>query len=156
MRKNWLLIVGGVLLITAAVIVINSARTKAPVAESDNHNHTPVDKYAYDPKRVPAHLEEAPAIASLGPTLSPEKFVGDTRIAYRYVKEIPQTIAQLPCYCNCDRSAGHKSLYSCYEDDHAAHCQVCVDEVLLAYRLDKKEKLSPAEIRKRIVEQYTR
>jgi hypothetical protein len=160
MKKNWLLIVGGVLLVTATLIVINSARTKpveqvADNGSSDNHNHSGPTTPAFDPKRVPAHFEQPPNLTSLGPTLAPERFIGKTREAYKVVKEIPQTIAQLPCYCHCDRGYGHKSLYSCFEDDHAAHCAVCVDEALLAYQLTKKDKLSPEEIRKRIVAQYT-
>jgi hypothetical protein len=87
--------------------------------------------------------------------LPPQGFTGKTRAAYQAVKEIPQTIAQLPCYCHCDRSIGHQSLYSCYEDDHAAHCAICVDEVLLAYRLEKEEKLNPTQIRERIIAQYS-
>ena len=71
------------------------------------------------------------------------------------VREIPQTIAQLPCYCHCDREFGHKSLYSCFENDHASHCAVCVDEALLAYQLQKKEKLTAAQIRDRIISQYS-
>ena len=70
------------------------------------------------------------------------------------VRQIPMTIAQLPCYCHCDEGFGHKSLYSCFEDEHAAHCAVCVNEALLALTLEK-QKLSPAEIRERIVAQYS-
>ena len=94
-----------------------------------------------------------PSRASLEPTLAPETFSGITRDAYRAAKEIPVTIAQLPCYCHCDRGMGHKSLHSCFEDDHASHCAVCVNEALLARKLEK-EKLTPAQIRDRIVEQF--
>ena len=92
---------------------------------------------------------------NLGPTLSPEEFVGPAKAAYKAVKEIPRTIAQLPCYCHCDKGFGHKSLHTCFEDDHAAHCAVCVDEALLAYRLEKEEKLKPEQIRERIIAQYS-
>jgi hypothetical protein len=104
---------------------------------------------------MPAHFEVAPSKSSLGPTLNPESFTGITREAYRAVKEIPVTIAQLPCYCHCDQSFGHKSLYSCFEDDHASHCDVCVREALLALKLEKEQKMTPAQIRDTIVAQYT-
>lgn len=104
--------------------------------------------------RVPAHYEQPPSLNSLGPTLSPDKFTGMTRAAYQATREIPQIIAQLPCYCHCDRGMGHKSLHSCFEDDHAAHCAVCTEEALLAYRLQKEGKLSVAQIRERIIAQY--
>jgi len=103
--------------------------------------------------RVPAHYKEVPSLSSLGSTLAPEQFTGLTRDAYRAVKAIPQTIAQMPCYCHCDRGFGHKSLHSCFEDDHAAHCAVCVDEALVAYRL-QQQGLSAPQIREQIIAQF--
>jgi hypothetical protein len=85
--------------------------------------------------------------------LEPAQFTGLVRDAYSAVRQIPQTIAQMPCYCHCDRGMGHKSLYSCFEDDHASHCAVCVNEALLTLKLEK-QKLTPAQIRDRIVEEY--
>lgn len=104
--------------------------------------------------RVPAY-QQAAEVKKLGPTLSASQFVGKTREAYTVAKRIPQTLAQLPCYCECDRGFGHKSLYTCFEDDHASHCAVCVDEALLAYRLEKEEKLTPEQIREKIIAQYS-
>jgi len=73
--------------------------------------------------------------------------------AYKAVREIPVTIAQMPCYCHCDRSFGHKSLYSCFQDEHASHCAVCVNEALLAFKLEKEGKSAP-EIREQIMETF--
>jgi hypothetical protein len=163
MKKNWLLIGGVALLLVAAVLMVNSARTNQPEPPTANpvasqspaaHNH-PTKAPSTDAKTIPAYLEEAPSRASLGPTLAPEKFFGPARDAYRAVRQIPVTIAQLPCYCHCDRGFGHKSLYSCFEDDHASHCAVCVNEALLALRLQKEEKLTPTQIRDRIVAEYS-
>jgi hypothetical protein len=105
--------------------------------------------------RVPAHFKTAPSKESLAQTLEPEQFTGQTRAAYKAVKEIPQTIAHLPCYCYCDEGFGHQSLHRCFEDDHGAHCAVCVNEVLMAYRMEKQMGLKPAEIRERIVAYYS-
>jgi hypothetical protein len=54
------------------------------------------------------------------PTLDPALFVGRARLAHRVAREIPDVLDRLYCYCGCDRSAGHKSLLSCYTDNHAA------------------------------------
>ncbi|HEX8162669.1 MAG TPA: CYCXC family (seleno)protein [Pyrinomonadaceae bacterium] len=105
---------------------------------------------------VPAFIRTAAGLKGLAPTLAPEQFPGKARMAYQAVGEIPQTIAQLPCYCHCDVGFGHKSLHSCFEDDHAAHCAVCVDEALLAYKLQKQDGLKPDKIRELIVAQYSR
>jgi hypothetical protein len=102
---------------------------------------------------VPAYQHAANASA-LPPTLPPERFIGPTQTAYRVTREIPETIAQLPCYCHCDKSIGHKSLHSCFEDLHASQCTVCVSEALMAYALHKSG-LSAGEIRDRIITLYS-
>jgi hypothetical protein len=105
--------------------------------------------------RVPAFYAEPPSASNLAPTLPPEKFTSDARQVYKAVKEIPQTIAQLPCYCHCDLSIGHKSLHSCFEDNHAATCFICMEEAMTAYRLQKEQNLTPAQIRDRIIAHYS-
>ncbi len=158
MKKNWLLIGGIVLLLLAAVLMVNSRNSQGD--STVLHSTAPAHDHAANPSApdlhtIPAHFEVPPSRSSLGPTLEPEKFAGITRDAYRAVREIPVTIAQLPCYCHCDKGFGHKSLYSCFEDDHAAHCAVCVNEALLALKLEKEQKLTPAQIRETIVAQYS-
>jgi hypothetical protein len=104
---------------------------------------------------VPAY-QTASEVGNLPPTLPATEFIGKSREAYEVAKKIPQTLAQLPCYCECDRGFGHKSLQTCFVDDHASHCAVCVDEALLAYRLQKEEKLTPEQVRDKIIEQYSK
>ena len=161
MKKNWLLIGGVILLLLAAVLMVNSARDNQPEANQTRstatqpepqHNHA-TDASAHS---IPAHFEVPPSKSSLGPTLDPEKFTGLPRDAYRAAREIPVTLAQLPCYCHCDKEFGHKSLYSCFQDEHASHCDVCVREALLALKLEKEQKLTPAQIRETIIAQYSR
>jgi hypothetical protein len=130
---------------------VTSAHESAAQQHDDGHGHARL------PARVPAFEVSPAALKNLPPTLSPELFTGKTREAYQVVKEIPETIAQLPCYCHCDQGFGHKSLHSCFsgEDRHASQCAVCVEEALVAYRMQKEEKLTPAQIRERIVAHYT-
>lgn len=163
MKKNWLMI-GAILVLLVAAIALVSSRQSGPSATptqavttpahgaGDGHNHGPSSPSAS--KIVPAFLTEAPSRSSLKVTLEPEQFEGKTREAYRAAREIPVTLAQMPCYCYCDRGMGHKSLYSCFEDDHAAHCAVCVNEALTALRLEKQEKLTVPQIRERIMAQF--
>lgn len=154
--KNKLLIVISLLLLTAGMVVLIQSRQKpatppdlsealfAPASPAPAHTHT---------TRVPAYQQGA-EVKNLGPTLAAAQFIGKTREAYEVAKKIPQTLAQLPCYCECDRGFGHKSLHTCFMDDHASHCAVCVDEALLAYKLQKEEKLTPEQVRDRIIAQY--
>ncbi len=127
-----------------------SPQISEPATASESHATTPHSHAA----RVPAY-QDAAQIDNLPPTLPANKFIGKTREAYLVAKEIPKTLAQLPCYCECDRAFGHKSLHSCYVDDHASQCAVCVDEALLAYKLQKEERLTPEQVRERIIEKYS-
>jgi len=110
-----------------------------------------------DSSQVPAFH---PAPPSKGDTLPP--ILGkDDRVgpafshdyqdhAYELAAKIPNVIYQIPCYCYCDRSVGHKSLHSCYETAHAAHCAACMKELYFAYLETQKGK-TPAQIRAAII-----
>ena len=152
MKRTITLMIIGVAII--GVVAFALTRRPEQPAQTDKAAHSAEHAPpASDAKSIPAHYEQEPPRSSLATTLDPEKFDGKTRDAYRIVREAPQLIAQLPCYCYCDRGFGHKSLHSCYVDDHAAHCAVCVDEVLSAYNLQKRG-LSPQQIRDEIVAEY--
>jgi Protein of unknown function with PCYCGC motif len=138
-----------VILVTLLAVVAAACGQQAP-AEKRTSRTTPNTTQA----RFPAFMD-AQSAKSLRPTLPAEQFTGPTRDAYRAVKEIPETIAQLPCYCHCDMSFGHKSLHTCFEDNHASQCAVCVNEALIAYNLHKNG-MAPAQIREFIIQQYSR
>ena len=126
-------------------LVVQSSRVPA---QDNIHMH----EYAAK-GRVPAFYTTAPDLAVLPPTLAPELFTGNERLAYRAAKEIPQTLAQLPCYCHCDRSQNHRSLHSCFESEHGENCGICINEALMAYNLHK-QGVAVSEIRKRIITTY--
>jgi hypothetical protein len=148
-----------IILITALAVVglISAAcgQTPTETRRSSSSQPPPSAPTIQSQARVPAHYENASSIGTLAPTLSSEQFIGPTRDAYRVAQVIPETLAQLPCYCHCDMSMGHKSLHSCYEDMHASQCAVCVSEALMAYDL-QKNGMTPAQIRERIITIYSR
>jgi hypothetical protein len=153
MKRTPVLMMIGVALVGVAAFALTRRQEGPTQSESATHAAEHSSAPASSTKSVPAHYETEPARSSLAPTLAPERFTGKTQDAYRVVREAPQLIAQLPCYCYCDRGFGHQSLHSCFVDDHAAHCAVCVDEALLAYNL-RKRGLSPQQIREQIIAQY--
>ncbi len=56
-------------------------------------------------------------------TVSPERYSDPVvRKAYMVAREIPWVVDSIYCYCFCEESPvfRHKSLLSCYTDDHAA------------------------------------
>lgn len=163
--KKKILILVAILALGAGGLMLIQSRQKASQQEQDLSAAlfapaSPLPKAAHMPKAEHAHPPRVPAyqaateVNKLGPTLPGSQFVGKTREAYDVAKKIPQTLAQLPCYCECDKGFGHKSLHTCFMDDHASHCAVCVDEALLAYQLQRDEKLTPDQVRQRIIERY--
>jgi|ERR1044071_1812742 hypothetical protein len=147
-----------IILVTIIATLAAACGQQAPTVAERQSSHSPSSTTSQpitqSQARVPAY-QDAKSVSYLPPTLQPEQFFGPTREAYRAVKEIPETIAQLPCYCHCDQSMGHKSLHSCFEDMHASQCAVCVGEALMAYNL-QKSGLNPSQIRDRIIAQYSR
>ncbi|MBI5047895.1 MAG: hypothetical protein HZB54_02940 [Deltaproteobacteria bacterium] len=89
------------------------------------------------------------------PTLSPVRFTGKTALTYEIAREIPEILDSLHCYCECKKHFGHKSLLTCYVDDHAAFCDVCMDEAIRAYELFKQGK-DILTIRKTIDREFSR
>ena len=149
------------LLFVAAVVVVWSndqtqtagtsrpAITKAVSQPSREHGHM---QYAAK-GRVPAYYPIEPGKAQLPQTLSSELFTGNIKLAYQAAKDIPQTLAQLPCYCHCDRGHNHKSLHSCFESEHGENCGICIGEALMAHNLHK-QGVAVSEIRKRVITAY--
>jgi Protein of unknown function with PCYCGC motif len=50
-------------------------------------------------------------------TLDPNLIKGKDREGYRIAKEIPEILAQLPCFCGCE-AFGHENLLDCFVDEH--------------------------------------
>ncbi|MCI0660847.1 MAG: PCYCGC domain-containing protein [Acidobacteria bacterium] len=140
----------------SAVLFFQACSQQKISSTAENHagtGHTPQPSGASRSRRIPAYFKEPPDIRSLPPTLSPDLFGGRVRNAYRVAKEIPQTLAQMPCFCECDLGHGHKSLLSCYEDNHSVGCPICQDSALLAGEL-KKEGLSDSLVRDKLIARY--
>ncbi|MDQ5844536.1 MAG: hypothetical protein M3539_04500 [Acidobacteriota bacterium] len=131
-----------------------AASTPAPIADPRPPTAAPTIAHNHEAmSRVPAHFKDAPSLNTLRGTLAPELFVGNVQLAYRAAQEIPQTLAQLPCYCHCDMSKGHKSLHSCFEDEHGENCGICIGEAVMAYNLER-QGLKPTQIREQIIRAY--
>ena len=70
----------------------------------------------------------------------------DVVSVYAMAKEIPEVLDGLYCHCECSKHSGHYSLLECFESDHGSHCDICLGEAELAYRMTKEGK-TLAEIR---------
>lgn len=161
-----LLIALGLFVVAAVVVAMRSgnqqvsqnttATTQVAANSATPHSHEGYGMGDYAATgRVPAYYQTAPNVSTLAPTLSPEIFTGNKKLAYQAAKEIPQVLAQLPCYCHCDRGHGHKSLHSCFESEHGENCGICIGEALMAHSLQKRG-VNVTEIRKQIIAAYGR
>ena len=106
---------------------------------------------------VPAYHPAPPAKGAKLPPILPADALWGPEFQYPYqahayalAAKIPNVIYQQPCYCHCDRSAGHKSLRSCFEDTHGAECGTCLRELYYAYQQTKAGK-TPKQIREGII-----
>jgi len=104
---------------------------------------------------VPAYNSGPPKPGDVLPILPADQRVGELFKfpyqvhAYELAAKIPGVINQLPCYCYCERF-GHKSLHTCYESNHGAHCGICMKELYYAYQQTRLNK-TPAQIRQGII-----
>jgi Protein of unknown function with PCYCGC motif len=127
------LFVGAALIVGVWVYTNNSSRSSVPEANDGS-------AYVRRETKMP---------------LSPALFVGKIETAYQVAQDTPDVLDQLYCYCQCDKHSGHRSLLSCYTDNHAANCDVCVNEALDAAQM-LKQGYNMAEIRRQIDRKYSR
>jgi hypothetical protein len=55
--------------------------------------------------------------------------------SYAAARNAPQVLDGVFCHCQCARNSGHRSLLTCFESDHGAHCDICMGEAMLATEL---------------------
>jgi len=85
-----------------------------------------------------------------------ERYASYPRIAevYQMVAQIPEVIDGIYCHCDCSKHSDHRSLLTCFQDDHGAACDVCLTEAALAFRM-VGEGRSLKEIRKAVDNLYS-
>jgi Protein of unknown function with PCYCGC motif len=96
------------------------------------------------------------AISKSADVLSPTIFDDErTRAAYQVAKDIPEVLEQLPCFCGCMTSFGHKNNLFCFKDQHGSGCTLCQDIALDARKMHDAG-MSIAQIQDNIKAKYAR
>jgi hypothetical protein len=90
---------------------------------------------------------QAPYPATLDAKQLPDAL---SRNVYAMAAKIKPVLFEQPCFCYCDRVAGHKSLLDCFRSTHGSQCDVCEKEGVFAYQQTRKGK-TPAQIRTAII-----
>jgi hypothetical protein len=69
-------------------------------------------------------LERAPL---LDPSRFAKGFDPQVKLAYEAARRYPDTIDRIHCFCECKESARehHKTLLTCFTNEHAAGCGIC-------------------------------
>jgi len=99
---------------------------------------------------------ESAAISKSAGVLSPTLFNDEkTRAAYQVAKDIPEVLEQLPCFCGCMTSFGHKNNLFCFKDQHGSGCSICQDIALDARKMHD-QGLSITQIQDNIKAKYAR
>lgn len=88
-------------------------------------------------------------------TLDPAQFTGRARTAYEAAKEVPEVLAQLPCFCGCMSGFGHRNNLDCFHDTHGIECTMCQD-IAIDARDMYKSGYDIDRIRKKIKDTYGR
>lgn len=92
----------------------------------------------------------------MDPALYPDP---DISAAYKAAREIPGILDKLFCYCYCEvlpmfgEKDFHKSLLTCFTNNHGSKCVTCVKEANEAMKLHGEGK-KPGEIAKILADQY--
>ncbi|HXM37273.1 MAG TPA: CYCXC family (seleno)protein [Gemmatimonadales bacterium] len=73
--------------------------------------------------------------------------------AYAAARAAAATLDGVYCHCDCSKHAGHRSLLTCFESEHGAHCDICMGEAMLASQLAARGT-SLQEIRAAIDRQF--
>jgi len=99
---------------------------------------------------------ESTGISKSAGVLSPTLFNDEkTRAAYQVAKDIPEVLEQLPCFCGCMTSFGHKNNLFCFKDQHGSGCSICQDIALDARKMHD-QGLSITQIQDNIKAKYAR
>ena len=131
-KNNLWLVLGG----AAIMIVIVWGAIQMTHTDSSNTASSEAHKTMTDPTSDEALKGPVSLIA----TLDPAAFVGRARAAYQAAKEIPEILAQLPCFCGCleSKELGHKNNLYCFADSHGNICELCQTIALEAKEMNRK------------------
>ena len=78
--------------------------------------------------------------AVLDPSLFAKGYDPEVRLAYEAAKKYPDLIDRIHCFCECKENDRfhHKTLLTCFTEQHAAACGICQQEAILAAKMKQK------------------
>lgn len=90
----------------------------------------------------PIALDGPIALGLAVPALHVDDVPTNIAAHYEFADANRDVYDEIPCYCGCEKSIGHRNLTDCFVrsdgsgwDAHAAGCDVCIDESIAVRRL---------------------
>lgn len=106
---------------------------------------------------APDPADASPVSAT--PTVNLTDLPDATADVYRYAADHAMHFTEIPCYCGCENSLGHRNLEDCFVnaagdwDAHASGCGVCSAEAIAAReQLDAGVAIS--DVRQSIIDRF--
>ena len=94
-----------VLTFASGLALVNGERSDVAAQETDPKAFKVLKEKSLNPK------------TGLPKTLDPNLFEGEAQQAYQIARKIPEVLAQMPCFCECE-AYGHENLLDCFIDRH--------------------------------------
>jgi hypothetical protein len=96
------------------------------------------------------HPDSRPGITGRD-VLASATFAGYDRVvrSYEAARQYPAVLDGLYCYCDCRHHFDHRSLLTCFESEHGASCDICLDEAWLAAEMHRQGR-TLGEIRRAV------
>ncbi len=112
------------------------ACSSAPAAEEEAAAPIAVETPAAGPAAATAAAAQAPPAPRK--QFPPQDHLNKIVAAYNVANQYPELLTGLPCYCPCELY-GHGGVIDCHRSQHAAMCNVCMDEAIEAGRIYQQQ-----------------
>jgi hypothetical protein len=157
--------ISGVLaVLTALMLAVTGLSGNVAAQQAGHgHDHGAAPTAGARPSYKPAPPGPLPAIPYDGyPSPRPMQVV---QAVYEFAARKPDVLQYMPCYCGCERSAGHRGNHDCFVkrraadgrvlewDSHGYGCAICIDVARDAMQMHNSGA-SPASIRAAIDSKY--
>ncbi|MGP4062789.1 PCYCGC motif-containing (lipo)protein [Halobacillus sp. H74] len=151
MKISWLLIIS--LVLGSGLAGCSSPQEEGGQQDSEEsqteHVHGDIREETASQDTLPAFMEEKPE---------------EMQTLYKAVAQNKDLLENIPCYCGCGESVGHRDNYDCFVhenkkdgsivwDDHGTKCGVCL-EIAAQSIIDYQEGKSIEQIRRDIDSSY--
>lgn len=112
---------------------------------AQQHDHASMKAAAPPSKSAPAAARAGQNSCGVclerGALVDPKAYSGwndpDVKRAYEAARKYPATMDLLHCFCECKESPRehHKTLLTCFTNEHAAGCGICQHEAIMAAKM---------------------